>query len=497
MAQTRPHQFAAAAQLVEPGGGIVLEPRTEQVAVPGRGGGGVAFELPDNLRQHCAALATGAVGQVLPIEQKAHEVLQRHRLDFPAQALDGVAMDTREQMPLAPLFLAGAGAEMAAQHVAFPLQTRECLADIRDRQRQRRGDLDQTQWAETAEARAQHFSQRIIKDPRFIEARQQRQVIRIDRLQATQAFHRHPQAIVQLIGAPALGQGVQPLRPLRRDFVAGDRGQAHQRFMHFIQAIGRGPGFFTHAGNGFGVQRAEVVGTLRVAPATVEHGLGTALFQWRVVEKGVGPRAENFGGHGRGRRQVAADQAHFAALHAPQQLQPTFAVHGFVQAVVEGLLHQRVFGHFALASKVFQAGNLVGKHAGDQVFAFHALDLRRHLAPAGVARQRQGHTGIPAPPYAKQRRIQHGLDQQVLGAVAVHIAPHLIQLKTVAGGQRQHDCILTGGRLQFKVERAAKTLAQCQAPRAVDAAAERRVDDQLSAAGLVEKPLHDQGVLGR
>ncbi|CRM16802.1 hypothetical protein [Pseudomonas sp. 24 E 13] len=292
-------------------------------------------------------------------------------------------------------------------------------------------------------------------------------------------------------------QSPQPLGPFWRDLLLCNTGQAHQRFVHFIRPLGRGPGLLAYPGDRLGIQCAEIVGTLRVAPAAVEHRLGAAFFQWRVIEKGVGARAENFGGHRRGRGQVAADHAHVACFHASQQGQPAFAVHGFVQAVIEGLFHQRVVGHFALAGEVFQAGNLVGKHTGDQVFAFHALDLRRHLAPAGVARQCQGHAGVPAPAHAEQRRIQHGLDQQVFGAVAVEVAPHVIQREAVTGGQRQHNRIFAGRRLQLEVEGAAKALAQGQAPGAVDTAAKGRVDDQLGAPGRVEKPLHDQGVLRR
>ena len=59
---------------------------------------------------------------MLPIEQKAHEILQCHRLDFPAQALDRVAMNARQQMTFAPLFFTHAGAEVTAQHVAFLFQ---------------------------------------------------------------------------------------------------------------------------------------------------------------------------------------------------------------------------------------------------------------------------------------------------------------------------------------------------------------------------------------
>ena len=41
----------------------------------------------------------------LPLEQEAHEVARRHRLDLLAQPVHGVAMDAREQAPLAPLDL--------------------------------------------------------------------------------------------------------------------------------------------------------------------------------------------------------------------------------------------------------------------------------------------------------------------------------------------------------------------------------------------------------
>ncbi len=60
----------------------------------------------------------------------------------------------------------------------------------------------------------------------------------------------------------------------------------------------------------------------------------------------------------------------------------------------------------------------------------------------------------------------------------------------MARRQRQHDRILGRRGLQLEIERAAEALAQREAPGAVDAAAERRMDDQLHAAGFVEEALH-------
>src|SRR5687768_11807869 len=61
----------------------------------------------------------------------------------------------------------------------------------------------------------------------------------------------------------------------------------------------------------------------------------------------------------------------------------------------------------------------------------------------------------------------------------------------------EHDRILVGGRLKLEVERAAELLAEREAPRAIDPAAERRVEHELHAAGLVEEPLEDKRLLSR
>src|SRR5207244_3212934 len=52
-----------------------------------------------------------------------------------------------------------------------------------------------------------------------------------------------------------------------------------------------------------------------------------------------------------------------------------------------------------------------------------------------------------------------------------------------------------GGGLQLEVERHAEALPEREAPRAVDAAAERRVHDELHAAGLVEEAFGDDTAL--
>ena len=62
----------------------------------------------------------------------------------------------------------------------------------------------------------------------------------------------------------------------------------------------------------------------------------------------------------------------------------------------DALPHQWMVGDFPFAHDVLKAGNLVGKYVGDQVIAFHALQLRRDFASAAVARQAQGGGCVPA-----------------------------------------------------------------------------------------------------
>ncbi|MNZ53565.1 hypothetical protein D3C78_714450 [compost metagenome] len=156
-----------------------------------------------------------------------------------------------------------------------------------------------------------------------------------------------------------------------------------------------------------------------------------------------------------------------------------------------------MIGNLPLADDVLQARHLVREDPRQQVLAAHALQLRRHLAPAAVARQGQRGGGVPAPAHAKQRCVEQGLDQHMLGAAGVQVAPHLVEREAVAGGEREDDGVLGGRRLQLEIEVAAETLAQRQPPGAIDPAAERRVDDQLHAAGFVEETLQRQAVLRR
>ncbi len=64
------------------------------------------------------------------------------------------------------------------------------------------------------------------------------------------------------------------------------------------------------------------------------------------------------------------------------------------------------------------------------------------------------------------------------------------------GPQREHHRVVVGRRLELEVERDAEALAQCQAEGAVDASAERCVQDELRSFAVVEATFHHNALTG-
>jgi len=80
--------------------------------------------LRQHRRERIGPVDSRAGADVLPLEQEAHEVARLDRLDLAAQALQRVAVDARQQMPLTPLVVPighGLRREAALQHVALAL----------------------------------------------------------------------------------------------------------------------------------------------------------------------------------------------------------------------------------------------------------------------------------------------------------------------------------------------------------------------------------------
>jgi len=172
-------------------------------------------------------------------------------------------------------------------------------------------------------------------------------------------------------------------------------------------------------------------------------------------------------------------------------------IHRLVEAIVDRLAHQRVIGNLARADEVFAAGDLIGKDRGQQILGIHARQRRRHLLAAAEARQGERDAGDPAPARREHRRVEKCLDQDVAHRVRVQVVFDVGEIEAVRRRQRQHDVVFGRGGLQFEIELRAEALAESEAPGAVDAAAIRRMDDELHAADRVEEALEDERVEGR
>src|SRR6478735_9243451 len=79
----------------------------------------------------------------------------------------------------------------------------------------------------------------------------------------------------------------------------------------------------------------------------------------------------------------------------------------------------------------------------------------------------------------------------------MQVTENIRERKRVLIAEREQQAFFGCRRLQLEIELAAETLPQRERPGAVDAAAKRRVQYELHAAGIVEEALEDDRVLRR
>src|SRR5437773_2764064 len=79
----------------------------------------------------------------------------------------------------------------------------------------------------------------------------------------------------------------------------------------------------------------------------------------------------------------------------------------------------------------------------------------------------------------------------------MEVVEHLVEREAVLRAERQDDRFLVGRRLKLEAEAATEALPERQPPRAIDAPAERSVDDQLHASRFVEEALEHHPGGGR
>ena len=72
-------------------------------------------------------------------------------------------------------------------------------------------------------------------------------------------------------------------------------------------------------------------------------------------------------------------------------------IHGLVQAIANGFLHERMIGYADRSVKVFAAGHLVGKNRRKQIVRPHTLNLWWNLSAPLKAQQGKRAIGVPSP----------------------------------------------------------------------------------------------------
>ena len=84
------------------------------------------MQLPDDFADGIGSLDARLRHDALPVEQVPLEVLRADRLDLASQPVERVAVDAREQPPIARLFFLRARREAPAHHQTFRLERNEC-----------------------------------------------------------------------------------------------------------------------------------------------------------------------------------------------------------------------------------------------------------------------------------------------------------------------------------------------------------------------------------
>src|SRR6185437_8199365 len=96
-----PGHLTLETELIEPARLIAVDALGEDVALPCHGGDLEALQLRHHVHHAALAVAALLTADSVTGQQVAHEVLGTHGLDLAAQAVDGPAMDARQQAAVA------------------------------------------------------------------------------------------------------------------------------------------------------------------------------------------------------------------------------------------------------------------------------------------------------------------------------------------------------------------------------------------------------------
>ncbi len=125
---------------------------------------------------------------------------------------------------------------------------------------------------------------------------------------------------------------------------------------------------------------------------------------------------------------------------------------------MDGLLHQRVVGHFDVAGRVFLTRGLRRKNRGEEILGAESLDRRHDALSTDLPQHREGAGRVPPPARAEHGRREQGLREEMLDIFGVQHFEERLDGKTLLRADRQHDSVVVRRRLQLEVELAAEAL---------------------------------------
>ena len=158
-----------------------------------------------------------------------------------------------------------------------------------------------------------------------------------------------------------------------RDFRFRHQAQGQEGVVKLVRVANRGPGLGADLPNGVGIQIAEVAGLLGQDVAPGPDGAGPPFLQGRVVQKGIRVGIEDLVAEGRRFPRIHGRGTNVPALDSRQDLFQALDVRGLGEAVVKGLLDQRMIGNGDIALDILLTGGLFRKHGSQQIVGPHAL----------------------------------------------------------------------------------------------------------------------------
>ena len=441
------------------------DPGRQDLRLPSRGRRREPFELCHHGGERLVSLAPVVGRDPLPLEQEAHELRSRHRLNLAPQPPERVAVDAGEQAPLAPFDGSGIGRELPAEHATLGLQADGRDVDVDRREPEIGGKARRGHRSEAPEPRAQHLGQSRVasgRGPKLLGQRERRvgAPAAERRFNFGQTLRRAPQHGSAAWGAEASGasardEGVEVgapartltarelarhiggVRPSPRDRLGGGReAEHHERIVHFIGVSGVRPCLDADPVDRVRIEPSDVGGGGRIESAAHRHRPRPALLERRIVEERIGTGVEDLGRQ-RGRLgEVAGDDPEIAVPEPPHQGLEPVDVHRLGQRVGNGLLHQRMVGNFARPREVLGARDLVREHRGDQILGLHALDVRRDLRTAPEPRDGQRDVGVPPPAHVEHRGVEQRLGEDVAHRLRREIAGNRVEREAVGFAER-------------------------------------------------------------